>query len=1067
MGIMGVVRVVVVLGIALMFPGGCSKTGGDGGTQFGSEVPNGGESGSGSKFGLTSNAALETTPAQLVFTNGVANTLGVLVRNVGTEGSITLTAAFIKTGNPAFTTSLPEEVTIGPLDFVSVEVSFTPGESSAGDTLVIEHTSGFQESIQVPIAVTDGSGFLSVNPFSLAFGAVVAGENSSLVLSIENIGSSSAPLTTIEFTQNTPSDFSIGNSSLPSALAVGEVLELTVVYTPDGDGSDIGELRLVGGEASEEFVIPVSGNVSGPQIIAIPGIIDFGYVGAGSDKEIEVTVKNVGTAAASVDFVALDTWSIPQLSVNNVPQGALSLEAGESTLVNVVFSPGTELPQTTDAIGSLVVTGTGTNNGALLVPIYGNISSPDILVSPVFVDFGLVASGDTVQRELTIINKGKEVLLVDSVLLGASTPTEFSILGFDPGDWSLPAALSPNESATVILVFTNTGAEGTVASGDVEIVSNDPDQPTLVVGMEAKRGGEKSCAIDVVPGSLNYAIVPHGFTKTMPLTLHNVGSGPCSYLSTTTYECGGELGIFGAGGCSQGIGGSSQYFKVVAQPPPIPSGILQGESVVVQVMFIPPDDAPLFDFFDTYQGAFQITVTDPTNGGNIVQSPVAASPEDLTANLVAQSGISDISVIPSTIDFGLVTIGCSAPEKKISIYNNGNAPLVISDITLENCTPEFEISQLPPIPPEGLEVSQASPVELYVSYKPQIPETSFCTLSIQSTDQDQALLTVPIQGTGTYDTEQTDEFTQLSGQMVDILFVVDDSGSMSEEQANLAQNFDALFQEAENWGTDFQMGVVTTDIDKTSVAGKLQGNPKIVTTGPSAETQFKDNVQVGDSGTGAQESGLEAANLALSMPLIYEGTNTSCAVDSDCDSYGTGLTCVSGKCVGWNAGFLRKDAALEVVFVSDEEDQSPGPLNFYIDFLKSIKGFANEGLMHAHAIVGDKGSGCNSSNGDAGAGDRYIEVANQTGGAVGSICDGNFATVLSSIGEVAFGLKVQFFLSASAQPGTVVVSVNGVGCPAGWTFEEDSNSVIFDSTGPCMPEEGHQISIYYKMLCLP
>jgi hypothetical protein len=123
--------------------------------------------------------------------------------------------------------------------------------------------------------------------------------------------------------------------------------------------------------------------------------------------------------------------------------------------------------------------------------------------------------------------------------------------------------------------------------------------------------------------------------------------------------------------------------------------------------------------------------------------------------------------------------------------------------------------------------------------------------------------------------------------------------------------------------------------------------------------------------------------------------------------------------------------------------------------------------MHAHAIVGDSGSGCSSGNGDASSGDRYIEVANQTGGQVGSICDSNFASVLSSIGEVAFGLKVQFFLSANAEPGTVVVSINGQSCGSGWEFDDASNSVIFDSEGACMPNEGDEISIYYKMLCLP
>jgi hypothetical protein len=155
-----------------------------------------------------------------------------------------------------------------------------------------------------------------------------------------------------------------------------------------------------------------------------------------------------------------------------------------------------------------------------------------------------------------------------------------------------------------------------------------------------------------------------------------------------------------------------------------------------------------------------------------------------------------------------------------------------------------------------------------------------------------------------------------------------------------------------------------------------------------------------------------------------------------------------------------------LVFVSDEEDQSPGPLNFYIDFFKSIKGFANENMMHAHAIVGDAPGGCDSNSGSADAGNRYIEVAHETGGEVGSICATNFSSVLASIGDVAFGLKVQFFLSAVAESGTVKVWVDGSECLFGWNYQEDSNSVIFDENGVCMPQEGQVIDIYYKMLCL-
>ena len=53
----------------------------------------------------------------------------------------------------------------------------------------------------------------------------------------------------------------------------------------------------------------------------------------------------------------------------------------------------------------------------------------------------------------------------------------------------------------------------------------------------------------------------------------------------------------------------------------------------------------------------------------------------------------------------------------------------------------------------------------------------------------------------------------------------------------------------------------------------------------------------------------------------------------------------------------------------------------HVDFFKNIKGFRNEGLFHANAIVGannGRAANCDSANGAADAGRRYVEVADRT-----------------------------------------------------------------------------------------
>jgi len=319
---------------------------------------------------------------------------------------------------------------------------------------------------------------------------------------------------------------------------------------------------------------------------------------------------------------------------------------------------------------------------------------------------------------------------------------------------------------------------------------------------------------------------------------------------------------------------------------------------------------------------------------------------------------------------------------------------------------------------------------------------------------------VPLTGAGTFESEQTDEFVQTAGSQVDVLFVVDDSGSMSEEQSNLANNFQTFIQGAQSWSIDYQMGVTSTDMDKE--AGRLIGTPRFINN--TNWQAFQTNVKLGTNGSGT-EQGLAAAQAALSLPLAAN-TTIACTDDTQCTAPDR---CYSGFCGGTNRGFVRQDAALEVVFLSDEEDQSPADLNFYINFFKNIKGFYNDNLFHAHAIVGPPG-GCTSGSGAAAAGLRYRDVAQATGGSVASICDSSFASSLSGIGNIAFGLRKQFFLTRLADASTIAVTVGGAGCQSGggtnWRYDAPSNSILFSESGGCMPQVGQHIQVHYETLCL-
>ena len=206
--------------------------------------------------------------------------------------------------------------------------------------------------------------------------------------------------------------------------------------------------------------------------------------------------------------------------------------------------------------------------------------------------------------------------------------------------------------------------------------------------------------------------------------------------------------------------------------------------------------------------------------------------------------------------------------------------------------------------------------------------------------------------------EEDRTFAAATPKPADILFVVDNSGSMREEQQNLADNFDLFINQIAGAG-DYRIAVVTTDQSNanereglarfafsaeapffartvfdqsaclsTSIPqGCFRGDDpaaRVITSDAlSVEDQisfFQSNVQVGTCGSGT-EQGLRAMESALSMLGA-----------SEC-----------------NTGFLRTDANLVIIFVSDENDTDDTDIDDYVDFLGTVKSYDQ---IRVAAIVG-------------------------------------------------------------------------------------------------------------------
>jgi hypothetical protein len=270
----------------------------------------------------------------------------------------------------------------------------------------------------------------------------------------------------------------------------------------------------------------------------------------------------------------------------------------------------------------------------------------------------------------------------------------------------------------------------------------------------------------------------------------------------------------------------------------------------------------------------------------------------------------------------------------------------------------------------------------------------------------------------------------------------------------------AFLQYATSNQVDFQIGVTNTELTDPD-HGKLcmasgttsqpcpHGNKVLRPTTPNLQQEFAALVNVGTHGF--SESCMDPATKALTAPYI-----TDPAI---------------------NGGFLRNDAVLAVVCVTDARDQATQAPVFYLNQLLNIKG-AQRANQFTYNVVGpflpSAPPGCAYDDPNDG---RHDFMVSQTNGVKEEICTPNWATSLERIGKNAFGYRTNFFLTSrpDLMAGPVQVAIDGMPIPAVdpnpltmsriWTYDATNNSVNFEPL--YVPEPGKTLTITYIAECIP
>lgn len=379
-----------------------------------------------------------------------------------------------------------------------------------------------------------------------------------------------------------------------------------------------------------------------------------------------------------------------------------------------------------------------------------------------------------------------------------------------------------------------------------------------------------------------------------------------------------------------------------------------------------------------------------------------------------------VELEPNEFDFGSPQVGCEE-ELPLTLTNSGTTDMVVSDIGLVESSDEYWIvhADLPwtLIPGE----SQT----LYAYYRPVDDIMNVASVYVVTDDPGLSTISSTLSGSGIPGQQTTDSFVFEGGGKVDFLFAVDRNVQNTTRATALAAAIPSFADHLDSLGVDWQLGAaVAQDGCVLGDVGYIDSS-----TGSSTQSDF-----------------LEMLDLSFQL-APYTGWSLR--------GFSVVSNAVGTQSSGCNDDLFRSSADLAVVHFSAYDDMSGVQPSAYVSTLQ-----AKTSNPVVHALAGDVPGGCGAGTQ---AGTRFSQAVSLTGGEFLSICTtSDYEAHLEAIAEASVGATGRLTLLEQAVPGTVSVRVDGSLTSMGWSYDEATNSVVFD--GSDMPPNGSTVDIKYMVV---
>ncbi len=316
----------------------------------------------------TNTPAIVVTPDELSFGDvpiGSAATVQLLVFN---EGQATLQVADVlaETNTGYITVDWQGPILIEPGDEASISVTYAPEspEQTSG-RLVLQTNDPGNQTLDVPVLVTQLVPIPSVFPSVIDFGIVAEGSFNDTVATVANAGTAPMIICNIFITgsPDITSDLEDTVASLQdnSGFVVLDPrggtrteFDIEMFYQPTSPGPDNSELILeydtrgfIAGACAEDnterVTFLIQGEAGTPSLQVSPDPALFGESPLDIERELTVSLTNAGELPLTLDTITLDAARTSgDFGIGELPELPLELAPEETALLILTYMPGEE-----------------------------------------------------------------------------------------------------------------------------------------------------------------------------------------------------------------------------------------------------------------------------------------------------------------------------------------------------------------------------------------------------------------------------------------------------------------------------------------------------------------------------------------------------------------------------------------------------------------------------------------------------------------------------------------------------------------------------------------------------